>query len=468
MARILVLTNGSVGSRMAGTGIRSAHLAQSLAGEHGVTLASPNLSGELPSLFGNIAVSRLDRATLPRLEQTHDILIVQGTLLAEHPELRRTRRILVVDLYNPYLFEFLEHARVAERSGESVSGEFPHVLYSLLAQLLAGDVFLCSSRRQYDLWLGMLTMLGRLSPGTTRPGSSIAARILFVPMGVPEQPPRKTHAVLRGIHPAIHDEDLVLLWGGGMHNWLDPLTPIAALRTVIEHDRRYVLVFPGVPCPEQRPSASHMLEAARRAAARTGLLNDRMVFIDRWLPYAERQNLLFEADIGISMHQETLETRYAFRTRLLDYLWVGLPSVLSAGDELSSVMHDAGAARAVPPGDTAALVGTLRELSNATLRERMRTACHALRNAYLWSNVTKPLREFCAAPTYAPDISIDPRLGRRTANVALPFLNELLLGVRLLSPPIRAWKVYREEGLAGVTTRMSKRLRKRTSAPAAP
>jgi hypothetical protein len=37
--------------------------------------------------------------------------------------------------------------------------------------------------------------------------------------------------------------------------------------------------------------------------------------------------LLREADIGVSLHREDVETRYSFRTRVLDYLWAGLPII---------------------------------------------------------------------------------------------------------------------------------------------
>ena len=43
-----------------------------------------------------------------------------------------------------------------------------------------------------------------------------------------------------------------------------------------------------------------------------------------WVPYAERARFLLDADLGVSAHFDTVETRFAFRTRLLDYFWVHL------------------------------------------------------------------------------------------------------------------------------------------------
>ena len=45
-----------------------------------------------------------------------------------------------------------------------------------------------------------------------------------------------------------------------------------------------------------------------------------------------------EADLGVSAHRDHLEARYAHRTRLLDYLWAGLPVVATRGDALAELV----------------------------------------------------------------------------------------------------------------------------------
>ncbi len=76
---------------------------------------------------------------------------------------------------------------------------------------------------------------------------------------------------------------------------------------------------------------------AQRRSEELGVLN-RNVFFNDWVPYGERQNYLLEADVGVSLHLDHVETRFSFRTRVLDYIWVGLPMVLSAGDALSDLV----------------------------------------------------------------------------------------------------------------------------------
>lgn len=464
MARILVLTNGSVGTRMAGTGMRSAHLARLLARNHAVTLASPHLLGQLPPTFSGFTVAELKLEALPALERTHDILIVQGTILAQFPQLQRTTRFLVADLYNPYLFEFLEHARVVADSGESADRQFPHVVRSLLVQLLAGDAFLCSSARQHDLWIGMLALLGRVPPAAYRRDPALNARMLLVPTGVEEEPPRRTRPIFRGVHPAVRDNSLVLLWGGGIHNWLDPLTPIEALRRALGRERRFVLVFPGLDCPEQNALDTHMLRKARSLAQRAGLTDRHVIFLKGWVPYEDRQNIFLESDIGTSMHAPTLETRFAFRTRFLDYLWAGRPSIISEGDELGEEMGRAGAARVVPPGDAAAFTEALLALANPVVRERMSIACAGLRSAYAWPRVVQPLQTFCASPSHAPDVTFGAQ-GRKLKKAIIPALTRLQMSESLLTAPLRAWKVYREEGMPAVVERIAERITRHPKTP---
>src|SRR5262249_28644569 len=54
-----------------------------------------------------------------------------------------------------------------------------------------------------------------------------------------------------------------------------------------------------------------------------------------WVPYEERVNWLLDADCAVSAHLDHVETRFAFRTRLLDCFWAGLPVVCTEGDDLA-------------------------------------------------------------------------------------------------------------------------------------
>src|SRR6185503_10968946 len=62
----------------------------------------------------------------------------------------------------------------------------------------------------------------------------------------------------------------------------------------------------------------------------------------------ERGAWLLDADCAVSAHLDHLESRYAFRTRLLDCFWAGLPIVCTRGDELADRVERERLGEAVP------------------------------------------------------------------------------------------------------------------------
>ena len=112
----------------------------------------------------------------------------------------------------------------------------------------------------------------------------------------------------------------------------------------------------------KHPGVAEMpiVEQSRELAAEPGRRSTRHVFFNEtWVPYDERQNYLLEADAGASTHGFTLETTLAFRTRILDYLWTGLPMVLTEGDSFAELVEREELGVAVPPDDVDALAKAL-------------------------------------------------------------------------------------------------------------
>jgi hypothetical protein len=131
------------------------------------------------------------------------------------------------------------------------------------------------------------------------------------------------------------------------------------------------------------------------------------VIFNDWVPYAERARYLLEADIGVSTHREHLETRYAFRTRMLDYIWAGLPIVCTRGDFFADLVDERHLGLTVPPRDAAALAAALEALlDDEALREGCRAGLAALRPQLEWRQVVAPLRAYCRRPRHAADHAV--------------------------------------------------------------
>jgi glycosyltransferase involved in cell wall biosynthesis len=216
--------------------------------------------------------------------------------------------------------------------------------------------------------------------------------------------------VLKGIYPGIGADDKVLLWGGGLYDWLDAPTLIRAVARLADSRPDIKLFFMGVSHPNPQESQRRGTRETLALADELGLTG-QAVFFNDWVPYAERENYLLEADIGVSLHRDHLETRFSFRTRFLDCLWAGLPIVATRGDVLGEQVETQGLGRTVEPGDVEGVVeAILSLLETPNLRQAYRYRLEQVAAAYRWEIVTRPLVEFCAAPRIAPDKAHLPQI----------------------------------------------------------
>jgi len=396
---VLILSQDLLGPQMAGPGLRYYELARVLAASCEVTLAGP-LAGEL--LHPGFALASLAPAhptALDPLLAAADVVISNGFLLYDYPQLEELEIPWVVDAYIPSPTEGL--AYYANRPlAEQLAVQRANT--AMLGRIFArGDLFLCANERQRDLYMGVLTAAGRLNPYTYAQDPTLAALLALVPYGLPPQPPRHTKAAVKGVR--IPSEARLLVWGGGIWDWLDPLTLLRALPQVLAVHPHTYLYFPGPrhPYPERVPD----MPMHQRAVALTHALGlEAHVVFGDWVPHAERANYLLEADIGLSLHLPGVETRYAFRTRLLDYIWAGLPMVVSAGDTLSEVVEAHGLGLVVPPEDPTPLAAALIELLAEPDARATRHAAFATTAASLtWERLAQPLVAFCQHPRPAAD-----------------------------------------------------------------
>ncbi|RRR72209.1 MAG: glycosyltransferase [Candidatus Viridilinea halotolerans] len=403
MHRVLIISTDPLSEHLAGVGIRAVEMARGLSQSCYVTLAAPERAEiHLPDVQV-VAFARDDEPLMRRLASQAEVIIFQGYSLLRYPAIGELNKILVVDLYDPYYLEGLElFCKEEDERARQIARDN---LATLNNQLRVGDFFICASERQRDFWLGMLTSLGRISPDGYRHDPTFRSLIDVVPFGSEVEPPVHQQRVLKGVVPGIAADDTLLLWGGGIWDWLDPLTVVAAMGLVREQRPKLKLFFLGYrhPNPADVPEMAMHTRAVELAQA-LGLLNTTVFFNDRWVPYAERSSYLLESDIGVSAHLSHIETRFAFRTRLLDCIWAGLPMVVAAGDSLADMVVQQGLGYAVPIGNAESFAQALLELtSQPDPRGRYAAAFAAVREQYTWPQALAPLVRFCRDPRYAPD-----------------------------------------------------------------
>ncbi len=404
--RVLFVSTDVVGPDMAGPGIRAWELAHALAAQCDVTLAAPDSATPPPSPAVRALPYRLGQAgALAPALAAADVLVGQGFAFEHHPELLAADLPLAVDLYDPLIIEGLE----LYASADIAAAEAQHARYQALteAQLRRGDFFFCATAAQRDYWLGALTGVGRINPATARATDrELLGLVGLVPSGIdPAPPPPPATPALRGTHPALGPHDLIALWAGGLWDWFDPQVLVRAAAALRDECPRLRLVFfaGARPNPHGAPFTTRNRAAAQALAADLGVLDRSVVFLDRWVPYAERGALLADADLGVSAHLPGIETHFAFRTRLLDYLWARLPVLCTAGDSLGEAFARAGCATLLPPDELEAWVAALRALDrDPARRQAMRAAATSYAEEWTWEKVARPLAAFCANPRRVP------------------------------------------------------------------
>lgn len=402
---IALIPNDVVGDRMAGPGIRYWEFARVLGRQFPVKLIVPPFvtMGSIPStedLPAALHVCTRLQDFRSRVEDC-DIIVTLGIVLFFYPFLMELGKPLVLDMYAPFLLEGLHLETEADRSQQLTTHE--NYLHALRAQLGSGDFFLCAGEKQRDYWLGMLSAMGRVNLYTYQQDPTLRRLIDVVPFGLPEEPPQHTRPVLKGVYQTIAAGDKVILWGGGIWNWLDPSTLIKAMPLILQTRPDVKLFFMGINRPNKNVAKMKAVHQAIALSKELGLYR-QFVFFNDWVAYNERQNYLLEADVGVSLHHDHIEARFSFRTRLLDYLWAGLPIVSTGGDVLSETLSAENLACLVAPGDVEGVAQTiLGLLNNSALRAGYASRARQLATRYRWDVVTRPLMEFCAAPYIAPD-----------------------------------------------------------------
>jgi len=159
----------------------------------------------------------------------------------------------------------------------------------------------------------------------------------------------------------------------------------------------------GTKSPNPKVEVMDMTRRARDLASESGLLDKNIFFLDGWVPYEERVNFLLEATAAVSAHFDLPETRFSFRTRILDYFWCGLPILTTTGDGLAELIQQHGAGIVLPYQDTQAWATAIKKVvSDAAARKSMQQGSGEIAKMFYWKNNAEPIRRFLKAPYHLP------------------------------------------------------------------
>lgn len=449
---LLIVSHDVVDEKMAGPGMRYWEMAQALKQHLQITLAVPNITTLQDEKIKIVTYQESSSSSLQPLVESHEIALISGYMVEKFPFLKTTATRLIVDLYTPMVLENI-HYYLHEPMDVQMAAN--HHGVEVMNRLIAvGDFFICGNERQRDFWLGVLSAQGRVNPLNYAEDPRLFKLINVVGMGFPSHPPHFEKAILRGVHPSIPPDARIVLWGGGLWNWLDPLTLVRAWKQVLVHFPTARLVFLGTRHPNSSVPAHEMATQTIQLAEQMGEKDKTIIFLE-WIPYKDREALLLEADVGVTLHPVHAETRFSIRTRVLDYIWAELPTVITEGDVTSEWVREYGIGEVVAEANADDVARALINVLQRT-KESYRSSFEPLKKKYCWANVVQPVLEYCLNGDYAPD-----RRQRTLAAASPQGSNTALFKARFAS----LMNVWRSQGTRGVIHRVWRYLQWKLSQP---
>jgi glycosyltransferase involved in cell wall biosynthesis len=445
MTRVLILTGDPIGARMAGPAIRVWNLGLALQRRGHEVRVVTTTRAEREGPFPIFAIPPSDDAGFRVHERWAELIVFQGHGMSQFPSLRQSDRFLLADVYDPMHLEMLEQGRDLPRATWDLRVE--QARNALDDQLRRADFMVCASERQRMFFLGHLAAIGRISPATYDGDPELRRLIDLAPFGLDEEAPEP------GVDARTRPDERILIWGGGVYSWFDPLTLIRAVAAVSTRRPLTKLFFLGT----RHPGVEEMgiVREAFDLARNLGVEGTSVVFNDTWVPYEERGAYLLAADAGVSTHYVHIETTFAFRTRILDYLWAGLPMIVTEGDSFAELVRDEGLGVVVEAESVAALEAAIETvLYDTDAAAGFAANVARVRRDFEWSRTLSAVLDYADAPHHAADYTGDrDAMGvhggtRRTAGLGHD--------VRMAAHHLRA------SGPRDVVGRIARRLRRRT------
>ena len=435
---VLFLTSDPIGSRMAGPGIRSVCLAQALK-DHGfnVQVATTGACSGIDDI-SVVRVDKNDSHKFAELEEWADAIVFQALGFEDFPKLRKSRKYLVADAYAPVVFENL--ARLEKQPGNLANFAISEASRIQREQIYRSDLVLCANQNQRNFYLGVLSGITSIDSIQYAAHPNLESRILVVPFGLSREPPIHRTQIIKGRVKGIEEQDKVVLWSGGLYEWFDLENLIRAFGLISQSNSSVKLFFMGGRHPNSDIPDMPVVMRTKQLARQLGILDKSVFFNDSWVEYEERASYLLEADLGITTHFDTLETTFSFRTRMLDYIWAGLPVVSTEGDFFSDQIKRLNLGKVAdfesPEHIANSILGLLND-NDAYIEAK--SHIEKLRNDYYWDKVAAPL-------VYALQNTPLPRSKKDKKYLILPLRSNSVIN-KFKPAFLHSQEILREEGL---------------------
>lgn len=388
MALLFIYSLNTIGQTMAGPAIRCYEMAKALCLNHQVYLIAPNqtnLEGE------GFKILVQNSAEYHQRFPTVDVILTQNLNCFLAFKAKRYGIKIIIDAYTPVPLERFE--QFGKDNFTIRQQQHDLSINNLLLGFQLADFIICASEKQRDLWIGFLLAHNLFGPQEYHLDPSLRHLIDVVPFGLSSMQPQKNGPGLRERY-GFRNTDFLIVWGGGIWNWFDPLSLIESMKLLKNSHPQIKLIFLGIKNPDPTVPEMAMASQAVELAKSLELFNVSVFFNQGWIPYEERHNYLLDASVGVSTHFNHLETRFSFRTRMLDYLWTNLPIVATKGDIFAEFIEKKHLGITVPYQNPEAIKNAFIFLfENPNELAAMRLNVKSFANEFVWDQTVAPLNQ---------------------------------------------------------------------------
>jgi glycosyltransferase involved in cell wall biosynthesis len=247
--------------------------------------------------------------------------------------------------------------------------------------LQGGDLFMCANNNQIIYYQGILSSLGRMNPKTYRTDPT-----RLVPYGISSDLPKINNKPFSDHIKNHNKSSFKILWFGGVYPWFDISNLIHAINNIKSKVSVHMAMV-GVKNPfVNHPDFNLKVVELENLIVDLGL--EKNISLHDWISYEDRADWYCDCDIILTINKQGFENSLAWRTRLVDYVWSGMPVATNGGDPLGEDLINSGAAFRLNIDSALDLSDSILELINNPKKIfDMKSNMEDFRKNLYWENV---------------------------------------------------------------------------------
>jgi glycosyltransferase involved in cell wall biosynthesis len=247
------------------------------------------------------------------------------------------------------------------------------------------NVLVCANKHQENFYTGVLSALGVLNPLTYN-----NIRIRIIPYGIDNTQPDPKRTPISDLLICTSNTPFKLLWFGGIYPWFDVTILIDAMK-ILRDKHNIVLTMVGIQNPFiTNPDFLKTVENVKKKIELENISD--VINIHEWVDYESRADWYLDSDIIITINKPGIENEFAWRTRLVDYVWSGIPVLTNGNDPLGELLIKYGAAARCDIESAETLAESIQRLiiDKESLR-KMSQRMKEYRPKLYWDKLVKPI-----------------------------------------------------------------------------